>query len=72
MGYTERLATSEAGVSNRDSSRKWRSSSLWYSGTVAEFASVGVEAVVVDSVLEGVGKPGFGERRRRLGRGGQA
>ena len=68
MGYTERLATSEAEVLNQGSSQKWRNSSLLCSDTVVESASVGVEAVVADSALKGVGKLDSGEKKRRPGR----
>ena len=61
---------SEVGVLSWGS-QKWRNSSLWYSSAIVESASVEVEAVVVDSALEGVGKPDSGEKKRRLGQEGQ-
>jgi len=70
-GYTVRLVTSEAVGLNWDSSRGWRNSSLWHSNTVVGSAFVGVEAVEVGPVLEEVGGPDSGKKKRRQGREGQ-
>jgi hypothetical protein len=67
----ERLVNSEVEALNPGSSQKRRNSSLWCSNKVVESALVGVEGVVDDSALEGVGRPDSGEKKRRPGQEGQ-